>query len=86
MPDGKARIALIKDDGTWDERFIQTGGVNYGNAATNAEQGIRMDLDRETMVLPEPWIAVKCLSIEWDPDNDDGDNDEDMGWGEDGED
>lgn len=66
MPSGRARVALIKDDGTWDEKFVSSSGANLTDLATNAEMEVRMEFDRDTLRLPDPYIKVTFLSVEWD--------------------
>lgn len=60
----KARVAIIKENHTWEELTVETDGANYAEAAANAEFNARMKITGDhSCELPSGTLAVKCLSI-----------------------
>lgn len=60
----KAKVALIRDDFTWSEAVIKTGGVNFSQASANALANMRLQLGfYDTGEYPENIIAMHVLEV-----------------------
>jgi hypothetical protein len=63
--DMKARVAIIKDDYTWEEKIVDTGGPNFEQAADNAKYRVWSDLGLfENHKLPEHILGVCVLRVD----------------------